>query len=83
MRDHMPKEKLSDKDRRALVLGALGGAQKTALAEKFGVSRRWVHNLVEEAKQDPEGKLAEIEAEAAFRREVRDLLTGKAQQEDA
>ena len=77
MRESMAKEKLSADKRREIVLAALAGAEKKALAAEHGISRQWVYDLLEDAKDDPEGKFQEAVAEAAFRREVRDLLAEK------
>lgn len=65
---------LPSTDRHALVLAVLNGENKAMLGRRYGVSRRWVYDLLEDAVSDPEGRLAEAEDEAAFRREVRDIL---------
>lgn len=69
-----PREKLSDEERREVTLLALGDANKTELAARFGISRRWIYFLIDEAMEDPEGKLAEAEKEAEFRRRVKEIL---------
>ena len=75
-----PAEKLSNDQRRALVLAALvEGGNKSKLAAGAGISRRWLHMLIEEAKEDPEGKFEEAVKEVRFRRQVRDLLSKKSQ----
>lgn len=82
MREQMtPAEKLNNDQRRALVLAALAPrSNKSKLAAEAKISRRWLHMLIEEAQEDPEGKYEEAVKEASFRREVRDLLAGKKQQ---
>ncbi len=75
MPDQMtPREKMSADDRRAMTLRALSGANKVELAAEFGVSRRWVYDLLEDATADPEGKVAEAERELYFRRQVKEIL---------
>ncbi len=72
MPDSMTKQ--SKNDRREMVLKALQDANKSALAADYGVSRQRLPALVREAETDPEIKLAEAEAEVAFRRRVLELL---------
>ncbi len=54
-----------------------GDANKTELAAKHRISRRWIYFLLDEAMEDPEGKLAEAEKEAEFRRRVKEILSNK------
>ncbi len=72
-----PREKLSDDERREITLAALGDANKTELAAKHQISRRWIYFLLDEAMEDPEGKLAEAEKEAEFRRRVKEILDAR------
>jgi hypothetical protein len=53
--------------RRALTLEALAGADKKALARRYGVSRRGVYQLLNEALDDPKGNRDEAEKELKFR----------------
>ena len=66
--------KLSEEERRALVLDALApGANKSELARKYGVSRARVYQLLDEALSDPEVKLRRAEEEVAYRRRLLEL----------
>jgi hypothetical protein len=72
---------LSGDQRREIVLATLNGENKSFLARRYGISRRWLYDLLEDATSDPEGKYEEAVKELAFRREVRDLLAKRQQQE--
>lgn len=70
-----PAEKLNNDQRRALARAALAaGADKKALAAEAGISRQWLHKIINEVMDDPEGKYEEAVKEASFRREMRDIL---------
>ncbi len=63
--------KLTNDQRRAMVLSALrreGTVQE--IANRYGVARSWLYVLMDEARDDPSGRLDEAEREAAFRRAV-------------
>lgn len=70
----VPRTKLTPSERRSLVLEALEGANKLRLAERYDIARSWLYVLLDEARNNPEGKLQEAEAEAEFRRRVKVLL---------
>ena len=67
---HDNQRKLDPDERRALTLEALAGADKKVLAERYGVSRRRVYQLLNEALRDPKGKRDEAEKELKFRQRV-------------
>ena len=77
-----PKEKQERGERRRMVLAALRGAEKKALAAENGVSRQRLYDLLEEAAEDPEGRYEDAVAEASFRREVRDIFRERAETEE-
>ncbi len=70
----MSRPKLSVDDRRALTLAAFSETNRTRLARRYDVTREWLYGLMREAARDPEGKLAEAEKEAEFRRRVKEIL---------
>ncbi len=79
----MPRTKLPDAERRALVLDALKpGANRAALAREYDVTRSYLYVLINEATEDPKGRLErakqEAEDELAFRREVLRLTEDEA-----
>ena len=77
-----PAEKLNNDQRRALVLAAISpDANKKKLAAEAGISRQWLHRMIEEAEDDPEGKFEEAVKEVRFRRQMRDLLAKRHQQD--
>ncbi len=67
---HDNRPKFDPDERRALTLEALAGADKKALAQRYGVSRSRVYQLLDEALDDPKGKRDEAEKELKFRRRV-------------
>ncbi len=67
---HDNQPKLDPDERRALTLEALAGADKKALAQRYGVSRARVYQLLDEALDNPKGKRDEAEKELKFRRRV-------------
>jgi transposase-like protein len=63
--------KLLPDERRAVVMAALQlDSIKSEIARRFGISRSRLYQLLDNAINDPRGKLREAEKEAAFRREV-------------
>jgi transposase-like protein len=50
----------------------------TELAKEHGITRQAVYQYVHVALDDPEGRLAQAEAEVEFRREVFKLVRGRA-----
>lgn len=67
----MPRKKLPDDERRALILAALKpGANRAALARDHDITRQYLYVLIEDATKDPRGSVGLAEDELAFRREV-------------
>ena len=67
-------KKLSDDDRRRMILEALEpGASIQRVAVRYGLHRNSLYQHFNQAVTDPEEKLREAEAEAAFRRKVVEL----------
>ena len=55
---------MTGEERRALVLEALSpGANKTELANRYGVSRQRIYQILDEELDDAEGKLRAAEDE--------------------
>lgn len=70
----MGREKLSQEERRAIVLAFLSGTSAIDLGNRYDVARSWIYALADEAKACPREKLEESQAEAEFRRQVLTLL---------
>jgi transposase-like protein len=70
----MPRTKLTPDERRRIILEALRGANKRQLALRYDIARSWLYALLDEVRENPEGKLRDAEAEADFRRKVVELL---------
>jgi transposase-like protein len=72
--ERMSVRKLYPDERRAAILAALQpGANKSAIARRYGISRPRIYQLLESALTDPKEKLREAEREAEFRRRVLEL----------
>ncbi len=56
--------------RRYIVIRALRGENKSALAREYGITRNALYSLLKAALTSPKKKLAEAEREVEFRREV-------------
>jgi transposase-like protein len=71
----MVYKKLSDEDRRRMIVRALGpdAANMTRIAQSYGITRRTLYSHVYRATKDPEGKWREAQEEASFRRKVYEL----------
>jgi transposase-like protein len=70
----MVYKKLPDEDRRRMVLEAVTPwASVMRVAQKYGIQRNALYGHIKRAMQDPEGKMREAEAEAAFRRKVYEM----------
>ena len=67
---HDNQPKLDPDERRTLTLEPLAGADKQALARRYGVSRSRVYQLLDEALDNTKGKRDEAEKELKFRRRV-------------
>jgi len=66
---------LTDQDRRQMILDALStDANISRIARTYGIHRNTLHQHVNRAVKDPEGKWRDTEAEAAFRRKVWELV---------
>lgn len=64
-------KKLTDEDRRRMILRALDpGVNVTKLAEEYGVHRNLIHWHVNQVTNNPERRMREAEAEASFRRQI-------------
>jgi transposase-like protein len=70
-----PTKKLTNEERRRLTLAALRGVSVAKLTREYGVNRSYAYLLMNEAKADPDATYEEARREAAFRKEVRDLLS--------
>ena len=72
----MVYKKLSDEDRRRMILRALGpdAASITRIAQSYGITRRTLYSHIDRATKDPEGKWREAQEEANFRRKVWELV---------
>lgn len=67
----MVYKKLTDRDRRQMILDALSPeANISHLARYYGVHRNSIHAHLVAARKDAEGKYEEALEEAAFRRKV-------------
>jgi transposase-like protein len=71
----MVYKKLSDEDRRRMILRALGpdAANMTRIAQSYGITRNTLHEHINRAVRDPERQMREAEMEASFRRKVYEL----------
>ena len=56
-----------NRERREMTLRALAGENRYELGREYGVSRSWIYAEMEEAREDPEGRLAEAEEEREYR----------------
>ena len=72
----MVYKKLSDEDRRSMLLRALvpDAANMTRIAQSYGITRRTLYSHIYRATKDPEGKWREAQEEANFRRKVWELV---------
>jgi transposase-like protein len=65
---------LTDQDRRRMILDVLSpGTNTSRIARTYGIHRNTVHEHVNRAVRDPEGRWRDAEAEAAFRRKVYEM----------
>jgi transposase-like protein len=65
---------LTDQDRRQMILDALSpGANISRIARTYGIHRNTLHEHINRAVEDPEGKWRDTEAEANFRRKVYEM----------
>ena len=79
----MGAAKLSREKQREIALDGLTRGNVSAVARDHGVSRRTVYDLVEEAREDPEGAEARARAELAYRQRVSEVLGIPVQTRDA
>lgn len=68
-------QKLTPDERRRMILEYLRGAKPGELAQRYEVDRRWLWQLAKTTReQDPHARATDAEAEAAFWREVGEIL---------
>jgi transposase-like protein len=66
---------LTDQDRRRMILDVLSpGANISRIARAYGIHRNTLHEHINRAVKDPEGRWRDAEAEASFRRKVWELV---------
>jgi transposase-like protein len=71
----MPMNARTDEERREIILKALQpDANISAIARDHGINRNTIYKYFRYALDDPEQKMRDAEAEAAFRRKVWELV---------
>lgn len=71
----MARYKLTDEERRALVFAILEDRERVAdVASRYSVAPSWAYELLKDARQAPEEKIRQAEAELEFRRRVAELI---------
>lgn len=70
------KGNLSREKRRRIALAALEEDNVSGVARRYGISRRTVYDLMDDALADPEGALEDARKELEYRERVRQLLNG-------
>ncbi len=74
----MPKELHPKNKRRAAVFAAMQpDANRSEVARRFGMTRRYLYTLIAESTKQPERKLAEAREEAEYRRRIFDLTMAR------
>jgi transposase-like protein len=66
---------LTDEKRRQMILEAFGPESNISkIARQYGINRNTLHEHINRAVRDPEGRWREAQEEANFRRKVYELL---------
>lgn len=66
--------KLTNDERREMILAFLRDESPVKLAKKYDVARSWIYAYADRVREDPEAAIREAEAELDFRREVARLV---------
>jgi len=69
-----PRTKLTNTERRGMVLALLSGTSAIELSKRYGVARSWVYAAADEAKRNPETAIEEARQELDFRKKVYRLV---------